>query len=217
MAETNRRLTDPEGGQAVVEFIIVFPLWLLMTLGIMQMGLMYGARQVVHYAAFCAARAELVKGDTDEDEPDPSKAATIACIPVMGRTFYGGITMPSFKGKYSDMNSTLDYILECFMRQLLLGSKVETTTSADKRKITSEVKLDFELQIPIVNRIFVTWYSLGVGGMTEGGGITDYLQMDLTNYIKTMLYGNNPHCVIKEKTAISRPWADNDDYKDEKQ
>ncbi|MBI5366661.1 MAG: pilus assembly protein [Planctomycetes bacterium] len=206
-------LRDPEGGQAVLEFVITFPLWLLMTLGIMQMGLMYGAQQVVHYAALCGARAELVKGDTDEDDVDPEKAVTIACLPVAGRTMIGGMTMPSMSGSYKDMSSTLDYVLESFIRQLMMGMKTKYTKSGDDKCVTSEVTLDFELQMPIVNRIFVYWYSLGAFGMTEGG-ISDLMNLNFDNLVLTFLYGDVPHIKIKEKTSLPRPWGE-EDYKDE--
>ncbi len=53
-------LGDDEGGQALTEFILIFPLQLFITLCIMQLSLIYTARLVVNYAAFNAARAAIV-------------------------------------------------------------------------------------------------------------------------------------------------------------
>ena len=53
-------LRDDEDGQAMTEFILIFPLQLFITLCIMQLSLIYTARLVVNYAAFNAARAACV-------------------------------------------------------------------------------------------------------------------------------------------------------------
>ncbi|BBB32321.1 hypothetical protein TTHT_0753 [Thermotomaculum hydrothermale] len=53
-------LGDDEDGQALTEFILIFPLQLFITLCIMQLSLIYTARLVVNYAAFNAARAAIV-------------------------------------------------------------------------------------------------------------------------------------------------------------
>lgn len=53
-------LGDDEDGQALTEFILIFPLQLFITLCIMQLSLIYTARLVVNYAAFNAARAAVV-------------------------------------------------------------------------------------------------------------------------------------------------------------
>lgn len=48
-------------GQALAEFIIVIPLFLVVLLGTIQFSLLYFAYQMVHYASFAAARAAIVR------------------------------------------------------------------------------------------------------------------------------------------------------------
>jgi len=48
-------------GQALTEFILVFPLFLLLLLGVVQLSLVSFAQQTVHFAAFSAARAAIVR------------------------------------------------------------------------------------------------------------------------------------------------------------
>ena len=55
-----------ERGQALVEYAIVFPLQLMMTLAIIQLAQILVAKQVLEYAAFCGARAKLVNLSDDE-------------------------------------------------------------------------------------------------------------------------------------------------------
>jgi hypothetical protein len=69
-----------EDGQAMVEFAIVFPVVFLLFLVIVQTALLMTARQIVHYAAFNAARSAIV-GDED-NEVRAWRAAQIACIPI---------------------------------------------------------------------------------------------------------------------------------------
>ena len=48
-------------GQALAEFILVIPLFLVVLLGVIQFSLLYFAYQMVHYASFTAARAAVVR------------------------------------------------------------------------------------------------------------------------------------------------------------
>jgi len=48
-------------GQALTEFIIVIPLFLILLLGVVQLSLLSFAQQMVHYAAFSAVRAAIVR------------------------------------------------------------------------------------------------------------------------------------------------------------
>lgn len=53
--------TGNSKGQALAEFIIVIPLFLVVMLGVVQFSLLYFAYQMVHYASFAAARAAIVR------------------------------------------------------------------------------------------------------------------------------------------------------------
>ncbi len=50
----------PQAGMAIVEFVIISPLALLVVLGIIQLGLMFVAKQILNQATFVAARAGAV-------------------------------------------------------------------------------------------------------------------------------------------------------------
>lgn len=86
-------------GQAMTEFAISFPIVLITTLILMQLALMYQAKNVVTYAAFSAARAAIVyipaeyggEGkhsinlDGGEKYDKVVQAAAMACVPVSPR------------------------------------------------------------------------------------------------------------------------------------
>ena len=62
----------------MVEFAIVFPVLFLFFLAIIQTALVMTAKQVVHYSAFCGARAAMV----GYDEQKVAQAAQLVCIPI---------------------------------------------------------------------------------------------------------------------------------------
>lgn len=68
-----------EYGQAMVEFVIVFPVLFVFFLTIVQSALLMSARHVVHYAAFSAARAAMV----GLSEEEAARAAQLACAPLV--------------------------------------------------------------------------------------------------------------------------------------
>ncbi|MCB9475291.1 MAG: pilus assembly protein [Deltaproteobacteria bacterium] len=68
---SNPGFSSDERGQAMTEFVLIFPTLLLMTLLIMQMCLIKTSRMLVSYAAFCATRSLIVWLPYEsEDEPD---------------------------------------------------------------------------------------------------------------------------------------------------
>ena len=62
-------------GQALTEFIVIVPLFLVLLLGVIQLGLLFFAYQTVHLASFAACRAAIVRPCMDF-HPDDSVSAT---------------------------------------------------------------------------------------------------------------------------------------------
>ena len=109
-----RRPALGEAGQAMTEVAVSFPILLITTLILMQLALMFQARNVVTYAAFSAARAAIVwipaRVPLDENQPVTEErheintdggeklekirqAAAMACIPISPKasTVLGGV------------------------------------------------------------------------------------------------------------------------------
>ena len=88
-----------ESGQAMTEVAVTFPILLITTLILMQLALLYQAKNVVTYAAFAATRAAIVwipvqagaegKGTINVDGGDKydkvHQAAAMACVPISPR------------------------------------------------------------------------------------------------------------------------------------
>jgi hypothetical protein len=140
------RLLKEQKGQAVVEFSLVFPVQLLITLIILQLAFLYVASHVVHYAAFAAARAELV-GESAED------AADAVCTPVAGIRDLSAMGPPVAYPGWGNLDRS-DISRERTSVEIL------TPLSADAEFIEVAVTCNVELIFPVANRI-VSWIPIG--------------------------------------------------------
>lgn len=74
-----RRLAG-QSGSVMLEFVIAFPLVLVLMFACIQFSEIWIARMVVHYGAFCAARSALVCKDNSEyNNGAPAQAAAQVC------------------------------------------------------------------------------------------------------------------------------------------
>ncbi len=112
-----RRRRLGEQGQAMTEFAISFPVVLITTLILIQLALMYQARNVVTYAAFAGARAAIVwipattdnegRHEINTDGGDKwskiHQAASLACVPISPRASVVLAGMPGVGGILGDV------------------------------------------------------------------------------------------------------------------
>ena len=117
----------------MVEFVIVFPVLLLFFLVILQTTMLFNARQLVHYAAFYAARAAIVGASAQT-------AAEVACAPLAP----GPNNMVAFPVKVGLSN---------------LLTTVEVEENGDD--ITANVVHYYAMRIPLVNKIFFEIFTEG--------------------------------------------------------
>jgi hypothetical protein len=163
-----------ESGQAMTEVAVSFPVLLITTLILMQMALMYQARNVVTYAAFSAVRAAIVwipaesetegKHMLDLDGGDKldkiKQAAAMACVPISPRAglvleslpFVGDLIAGAF-GAFSSFMSTF-------------GMAGEYTDAALQRFVYSTYATQ------------VTIYKANQSGFVEQSGLTEWRYPD---------------------------------------
>ncbi|UCD84712.1 MAG: pilus assembly protein [Deltaproteobacteria bacterium] len=158
-----RRLKNDEQGQSMLEFIISFPIVLFLVLAIMQLALMWNAKHVVNYAAFCAARSYIVYGD----ESKAAQAARIATIPISAKasgilSSVSGINLAGFlpSGIISSVAYAADKSVYSFLATsitLLDGSGNALSDTGGSpgvgEDITVEVTHKFRLIFPVVNKL----------------------------------------------------------------
>lgn len=73
-----RRTAPGEEGQALLEFVLTFPIVVFLVLAVLEFSHYANVVQTVQYAAFAAARAQIVHG---RDESAAAKAAALAMAP----------------------------------------------------------------------------------------------------------------------------------------
>jgi hypothetical protein len=175
-----RELHTSVKAQALAEWAVVFPVQLFITLGVIQLGLVMVARNMVSYAAHAAARAELVGADSHQ-------AAAMICTPLTWGT-HGkraeraehdfGLTVKGEKDKDLDFPNPAwqgdtppndtgvpdpkdDIVLPgwgTLERSSLAMLKTHTCTitprDSDKDSVEVQVLFEYELIIPAVNCVF---------------------------------------------------------------
>lgn len=167
-----------EGGQAIAEFAIVFPVLLLLVLGIIQISLMFVARSVVEYSAFAAARAELV-GES------PERAAEMICSAIAGPSYTAGtgdpITVPGWgvlpRSESASLKTSVDVI---------------DPIGDGNGSVTVEVTHLYELVIPVVSLIFKP-----ISRPLEPGDVPQGIFVDMDNA---------PHMVLRSRYTRPVPW-----------
>jgi len=157
-----------EGAQAMVEFAFAFPLQLLIMFAIMQLALIYVARQVVTYASYSAARAAMVTVDPRDAARRAARAAALVCSPITGGTVAGSaftageLTSPPnmihIPGWGYLPKSGVSLQLKTYLSRL---SFTETT-------VTATVTHYYELLFPAVNYAFAWLAGAPAGGLRPG-------------------------------------------------
>jgi len=163
-----------ESGQAMTEVAVSFPVLLITTLILMQMALMYQARNVVTYAAFSAARAAIVwipaESETEGkhmlnvdggDKMDKiNQAAAMACVPISPRAglVLGGL--PFIGDLIADAFSAFSSFMSIF------GMAGEYTDAALQRFAYSTYATE------------VTIYKANASGFSEQSGMTEWRYPD---------------------------------------
>lgn len=156
-------LKKNENGQAMVEFVVVFPVVFLLCLVIMQTFLLLSARQVVNYAAYCAARSAIVflpeSGNTIAKKK-AKRAAALACWSISPKKSFGAAD--NFIKPVEDIvegATGIDFGLA--RRFSMANSNVSVNLKPAKlnaktphQDVTAEVTYHYVMGIPIANKIF---------------------------------------------------------------
>jgi Flp pilus assembly protein TadG len=75
-----RRLFRNTDGQALLETVLVFPVLLFFMLVVMELSMLYNAKQLANYAAFCAARTAAVNGISSTGKTHLAAAMAMSSI-----------------------------------------------------------------------------------------------------------------------------------------
>jgi len=167
-----------ESGQAIAEFAIVFPLLLMLVLGIVQVALMFVGKSVVEYAAFAAARAEVV-------HEDPERAAEFVCSAVAGPSYTPGTGQPIIVPGWGVLPRS---------ESASVKTDVDVIDPVDDGNgwVTVEVTHYYELVVPVASMIFKP-----ISEPLQPGHVPEGLFVTL---------GDTPHMVLRSRYTRPVPW-----------
>jgi Flp pilus assembly protein TadG len=144
-----------EDGQALVEFAFAFPLQLLIIFAIVQLSLIFVARQVVSYAAFAGARAAMVAEDAEEAALRASRSAALVCSPITGLTI-GGSNVSWSEATSSE--AVIDIPGWGRVPKSGVSARLKTFTHEPDFSQVGEVHVTvthyYELVFPVVSKVF---------------------------------------------------------------
>ncbi|MBN2008853.1 pilus assembly protein [candidate division KSB1 bacterium] len=139
---TIKRLHRDEHGQAVVETAISILTFLMVVLGIMQMSLIFSAKFLTNYAAYCGARAAII---SNNDMSQVRDAVAVALSP----NYQGGAITGYLRSRIDFLNVQVQ----------VNGGNIDNNahffdrSQMDKAVVTVEVTYWYTMFIPYVNRI----------------------------------------------------------------
>ena len=165
----------------MIEFVIAFPVLLLFVLAIIQLALLYNAKQVVTYAAFTAARSAAVYPNQRHMAVN---SAVLSCVPISASTgqMVKSIIHPGSSGStgadakgletsrvFSDLPEAGGMALQIgdkyaysylFTKVRFLDDRGEEMKAERKLKVGEEFTVEvthwYSLIIPLINRIIAT-------------------------------------------------------------
>lgn len=165
-----QRISAEEKGSVLMEFTLIFPIWLLLVLAIMQCSLILSARLVLQYAAFSAARAAVTSNDTNADADmynNALGAARQVCALVLQeetannpRQIPGWGTLRGSGSVDTLVTIPKDETVTVSSGGLFKRRRTRTTTRAipifdrDQALVKIHVDMEYPLVFPIVKAIF---------------------------------------------------------------
>lgn len=184
---------DQESGAALLEFAIVFPSQLFLTLAIMQFTLIIVAHVMVQHAAFAAARAAVACDVPLQQgqKADPQTAARHAAATVLGTIASDdGNNDPTPADAISWKSSGGGTVTLAHAQ----GAYGKTTVTLDSgaTHVSALVRHDYVLWIPVANKFFAGLTVFGI----EGGGVNPASTQRGVSAMR-----------IEKSAFISRPWT----------
>jgi hypothetical protein len=159
---------EEESGQAMVEFVLVFPIQLFLTLVILQFAFLAHAHVVVSQAAFMGARAaavyEGVSDLTPEEAAKREVARHVALLTTGGSAIGGGISLTPetelrwpIEGNRTNGFSP-DRAREAY--QLISGGRTAPNDGPLLNRnrsspgwLACDVTFDYVMEVPVANRV----------------------------------------------------------------
>lgn len=179
-------------GSVMLEFVMAFPLILLLMLGCMQITHIWIARQVTVYAAYCAARAALVVPQDEYPAAGKQAAEQVCAWAIIGqaegepeKVIPGWGTIPGTGA-------------------IGRGTKVVTMIrQVDPWNVSATVTFDFGLVMPVAGPV-IGWL---VNPWNENSEWLEQRADDTGNMHRFVDSVQYPHVRFRETVVLSKPYV----------
>ena len=153
-----------EAGQAMVEFTLIAITFLFVILGVIQLALILNAATLVQYAAYNAARAGSVHGGDLEIMTEAARVSLLPVFPRHGRAdqvrgmtenYLASLATDQEPFSYTYFHTPITQVSILNNLNLACGDIVtfDDPKMADKGYLTVQVVHQYQLVIPLVNRM----------------------------------------------------------------
>jgi len=186
-----KRHKNGTSGTVLMEFIMAFPIVLTLMLAVVQFAHICIARQVVHYAAYSAARAAMVTMEGADATNYAHEAAARVC---------SSITLSESPAEYSSRVDSANAGTDDAFKAALRKTRETVDFDSNPWNIKATVYHDFGLVVPIVGQM-LGW------GLTLWDKDAYQLKPDMTGNVHTNLDAiAYPHITLTETVLMSKPY-----------
>lgn len=206
-----KALHEDEHGQAMIEFVLVFPIQLLLTLCILQYAYLAHAQLVVGHAAFMGARAAAVADDNlmermSQQDACRREVARICAQLTSGDAEGGAGQVPpngelKWQAEGGGYQVKAPYQSEAYE---LLEAPIVYPEREDGY-VSVDITFNYVMTIPVANHLFAR-FSRRAGGGGGGGGDEFFFGTQGAYNAATIKYGRTVF-PIRRAGFISTPWT----------
>ena len=140
-------------GQSMLEFIISFPLVLIVVLAVIQLSLLAQTRLFLEYAAFNSARAAIVQPDNLEAVTDAARLSMTPISPALDKVIGLGVLTDTINSVSNAIAGISSLPFRYAYARQFTNTKFAANTLQNDDDITVHVDYLAYLYIPLVNRL----------------------------------------------------------------
>ncbi len=171
-------------GQSMVETLIVLPLILFFILIIMEVAMLYNARQIANYAAFCAARTASVYGVRTKEDTLRMRCSAAIALSCITPTITGEASqILQILGLESDFLEGLRHLAKSeFLQWPLRFADAYLRTRIDKAEVGDGPPGSGRNNVKVELTYYYKCQVFPMGILVGDGGFSDFLNILKTQY-----------------------------------
>ncbi|MCX8093022.1 MAG: pilus assembly protein [Candidatus Goldbacteria bacterium] len=207
----DKRLLKSKKSQSMVEFTLVFPVFMLCVLGMIQLAIIFMNSLMLQYTAYMVARVAVVYGG---DETVEKAERALAILKLL--TYYSNsiASEKNIKDKMKDIayDAAIDYgasYIKSVLNENEKGFRIDEINikeTANSKFIKVTVKHNLALKVPFVNKIFGlfnTNFRLELPSIIKDLLTLKIFEYDFSEITKVILNEQFPYWTLSA-TAIMR-------------